>query len=458
MDPRRPHRLDPDLGRRVAERLTARPDIDPRPPRRTAAVTDTALHYVVWYYHPDDPKPISEITAEVASTPRKRAVGLSGHEALHPQGGMLFLTPHGPAEREETYHVGGVKFPFDIVFVRRDHKIGQIVHNIQPEDPGCWSYPRTACVIEVVGGYCKAHGIKVGDEVGFGHAVKTAQTPDEGRWDEPTCQQCGKDLPEEEPPVGSPQHSGFCSQECQTAYQQEHFGSRRAQAVCWDCGGGGELTTCAECGGKVCSNCSGTHASHHASPGQLPPAMARRAQSEFYTQEYADPYEERITHHPGTPCDVCDSPSTWQFRWSEGGQSVLCDTCAAEYADYDGTLERLSRKRAQMNMAPVQDVPSAEPDDGGGEAGSGESWDEKEGVSQSHDLLRTITEAARKAQWEEKRKWKVPCRWTFLDGKKGGGVIVAYGATAEDAKADALQTVDLQGLLDGRVSSDPYPG
>lgn len=355
MDPRRPHRLDPDLGRRVAERLTARPDIDPRPPRRTAADTDTALHYVCWYYHPDDPKPISEITAEVASTPRKRAVGLSGHEALHPQGGMLFLTPHGPAERRETYHVGGVKFPFDIVFVRRDHKIGQIVHNIQPEDPGRWSYPRTACVIEVVGGYCKAHGIKVGDEVGFGHAVKTAQ-------------------------------------------------------------------------------------------------------SEFYTQEYADPYEERITHHPGTPCDICDSPSTWQFRWSEGGQSVLCDTCAAEYADYDGTLERLSRKRAQMNMAPVQDVPSAEPDDGGGEAGSGESWDEKEGVAQSHDLLRTITEAARKAQWEEKRKWKVPCRWTFLDGKKGGGVIVAYGATAEDAKADALQTVDLQGLLDGRVSSDPYPG
>lgn len=132
-------------------------------------------HVVVWFYSPGEPKPITEITAEVAASPRKRAVGLSRHKVLHPATGMLFLQPGGPAERHETFHVGGVQFPFDLIFVRRDHRIGKIVHDIQPDDPGRWGYRRTSAVIEVVGGFCKAHGIKLGDEVGFGHAVRTAQ-------------------------------------------------------------------------------------------------------------------------------------------------------------------------------------------------------------------------------------------------------------------------------------------
>ena len=183
-DPRFPHRADPDLGKRVARRLERRDDLS-----RTPVVHTAEAHFQVWFYKASNPTPITEIVAEVASTPRKRAIGLSQHLALHPASGMLFLHPSGPAERPETFHVGGVVFPFDLIFIRRDAKIGKIVHNIQPDDPSRWSYKKASAVLEVVGGFCKAHGIGLGDEIGFGHAI-TAQPmqspPFRGR-----CTKCG---------------------------------------------------------------------------------------------------------------------------------------------------------------------------------------------------------------------------------------------------------------------------
>lgn len=48
-------------------------------------------HVVVWFLHAGDPKPVTEVTAEVVRTPTKRAQGLQGRERLHPATGMLFL-------------------------------------------------------------------------------------------------------------------------------------------------------------------------------------------------------------------------------------------------------------------------------------------------------------------------------------------------------------------------------
>lgn len=153
-------------------------------------MSEQDLHYVCWFYRPGQPKPLTEITAEVAISPRKRAQGLSRHEALHPQGGMLFLHPEGPAEQVETFHVGGVKFPFDIIFLRRDHKIGMIVHNVQPDDPGRWTYRKSAAVIETVGGFCKSHGIGIGDEVGFGQLVRAGRRAQQPH----PCPGCGRQM------------------------------------------------------------------------------------------------------------------------------------------------------------------------------------------------------------------------------------------------------------------------
>jgi len=145
-------------------------------------------HVVVWFYHPGDPKPVSEITAEVVKSPRGRRVGLQGRERLHPAAGMVFLHPDGPAERQETFHMGAVKFPIDIVWIGRDRRIKMIAANRQPGAKGQWGNLASA-VIEVCGGYCKAHAIEVGDEVGFGRVVRagrrTAEAPDPGwgeRW------------------------------------------------------------------------------------------------------------------------------------------------------------------------------------------------------------------------------------------------------------------------------------
>jgi len=75
-------------------------------------------------------------------------------------------------ERHETFWMAGVQFPLDIVFIRADGTIGKIVHNLQPGDLRHWSYPRTAAVVEVAGGFCRAHGIKEGDKVGYGKIAR----------------------------------------------------------------------------------------------------------------------------------------------------------------------------------------------------------------------------------------------------------------------------------------------
>lgn len=217
-DPRNPTKADPDVARRVANRMglhTAQEwpgepryycvdcgedkkfNIDyPGQPcpycggRRLRQVVKKGsriaqswvrpdpgvAHMAVWFYHPGDPSPLAEITAELVVSPRKRAIGLSRHNMLHPMAGMLFLHPDGPSERHETFHVGGVKFPFDLVFIRRDHRIGKIIHDIQPDNLGRWGYPKTSAVIEVVGGFCESHGIGLGDHVGFGGLVRAQAT------------------------------------------------------------------------------------------------------------------------------------------------------------------------------------------------------------------------------------------------------------------------------------------
>jgi uncharacterized membrane protein (UPF0127 family) len=235
-NPRKPFLADTGVAERVRERMAHRADLgieqvqpDPVIERKTAArhTAAPAVHYVVWFYSPMSPKPTVEITAEVAATPRKRAVGLSQHQALHPFAGMLFLHPQGPAERQETFHMGGVPFAIDLVFVRRDHRIGKIVHNIHPSDPGRWGYKKTAAVIEVVGGFCKSHGIKLGDEVGFGHAIEA------GGPMAPVPSVPSAKPEEKQPPVSSPKGPGKAPKTARDPEEDER--SEHGQPPCSVC-------------------------------------------------------------------------------------------------------------------------------------------------------------------------------------------------------------------------------
>lgn len=96
----------------------------------------------------------------VAKTAHQKAAGLEVIDKLGSKDGMLF-----PFENEHvTFHMGSVKFPIDIVFLMDDPsglKVAKIVHNAQPGAVERWSYGPTAYVLEVAGGSCKKHSIKL---------------------------------------------------------------------------------------------------------------------------------------------------------------------------------------------------------------------------------------------------------------------------------------------------------
>jgi len=76
---------------------------------------------------------------------------------------MLF--PFTPKDHV-TFHMGKVKFPIDILFLLDEFdgmKVAKIIHNAQPGALEVWSYGKTAYVLEVPGGSCKEHNIKIND-------------------------------------------------------------------------------------------------------------------------------------------------------------------------------------------------------------------------------------------------------------------------------------------------------
>jgi uncharacterized membrane protein (UPF0127 family) len=100
--------------------------------------------------------------AHIADTPVKLAKGLEVISALPKNAGMLF--PFDPPDHV-TFHMGNVEYPIDIIFLLEGDnamQVGKIVPNAQPGSVEYWSYPKTAAVLEIAGGLCAEHGIKVG--------------------------------------------------------------------------------------------------------------------------------------------------------------------------------------------------------------------------------------------------------------------------------------------------------
>jgi len=125
------------------------------------------------------------ISAYIAATPMQKAAGLEVFDSLDPTEGLLF-----PFEEEgsATFHMGSVQFPIDIVFLMDSPhglEIGKIVSNIQPKSPDWWSYPTTSAVLELVGGACKKHDLKIGTVCAVSKRVEAAELSSEYRLDLP---------------------------------------------------------------------------------------------------------------------------------------------------------------------------------------------------------------------------------------------------------------------------------
>ena len=106
------------------------------------------------------------IKAHVRDTPKARAEGLSGWEALSDGEGMLFVFSE---DGHHTFWMKDMNFPIDIVWMDESLKIVHIEKNISPE-----TYPKvlrptekSLFVLEISAGQSDLLNIKVGDEVKF---------------------------------------------------------------------------------------------------------------------------------------------------------------------------------------------------------------------------------------------------------------------------------------------------
>ena len=101
-----------------------------------------------------------DFVCEVAGTPTEKSVGLQHHSSLGDDEGMYF--PFTPPQRV-MFHMGTVGFPIDIVFCKKG-RVVRIVANVQPGSRERWD-ARCDSVLELRGGWCAEHGVRVGSPV-----------------------------------------------------------------------------------------------------------------------------------------------------------------------------------------------------------------------------------------------------------------------------------------------------
>jgi uncharacterized membrane protein (UPF0127 family) len=102
------------------------------------------------------------VLAEVVQSPEKVFLGLSHRRELPEGRGMLFIMP---GVEQQIFCMRGMRFPLDFLWIAYGRVVG-LEKNIPTQFPGDLVSPRPVnYVLEVPGGFCNRHGIKVGDPV-----------------------------------------------------------------------------------------------------------------------------------------------------------------------------------------------------------------------------------------------------------------------------------------------------
>ncbi|AHF98474.1 hypothetical protein HALLA_06060 [Halostagnicola larsenii XH-48] len=116
-------------------------------------------------------EPRATVDAEVADTWSERYTGLSDHESLEGDEGMLFVHD---GEGERTYVMRDMDFDIDIIFIDGDGEVTEIREARAPEadeNGNNLEYSgRAKWVLEVPSGYADEHGIDAGDDVSIEYA------------------------------------------------------------------------------------------------------------------------------------------------------------------------------------------------------------------------------------------------------------------------------------------------
>lgn len=102
-------------------------------------------------------------TVELALTDEARAQGLMFRRELAPDKGMLFIFPDAD---HRSFWMKNTYIPLDIIFIRRNGRIANIVANAEPQTlTSRSSKGRVSAVLEIPGGRAAELGITEGDLV-----------------------------------------------------------------------------------------------------------------------------------------------------------------------------------------------------------------------------------------------------------------------------------------------------
>lgn len=105
------------------------------------------------------------VDVELARTVAEQRKGLMGRRSLPPDGGMLFLFD---TTAVQSFWMKNTLIPLDMIFISEDGRIVGIVERAAPltETERTVGKP-SRYVLEVNGGWTRAHGVGAGDRVRF---------------------------------------------------------------------------------------------------------------------------------------------------------------------------------------------------------------------------------------------------------------------------------------------------
>ncbi len=105
------------------------------------------------------------VAVEIARTDAQREQGLMFRRELGAEAGMLFLFDE---TSEHGFWMKNTLIPLDMIFIAEDGRIVGIVEGAEPLDETLRTVGAPSrYVLEVRGGWSKAHGVRKGDRVRF---------------------------------------------------------------------------------------------------------------------------------------------------------------------------------------------------------------------------------------------------------------------------------------------------
>lgn len=105
------------------------------------------------------------VQVEIAATEQQRRKGLMHRQRLEADHGMYFVFP---SERVRTFWMRNTLLSLDMIFIGANRRVVGIVDSADPltDEPRGVRVP-SIYVVEVVAGYAKARGIRVGTHASF---------------------------------------------------------------------------------------------------------------------------------------------------------------------------------------------------------------------------------------------------------------------------------------------------